>query len=313
MFKPVDKTSINQISLTGARAIVLVGLLIEAPRSLKELQDELIKLNLMEPGQTTDIIRIDMNTLKLMDCEISRADCKTGFKYHLIRHPFSLNITTEEIEIIKRAFKKIKNNASIDILLRYDELFKKIASYAGEPEAKEAFCGISVLKPFDVDFIKELNEDCKCGRTLKLLYQTPSAQKSSEKTVVAQKLEFQNDSIHLYCFDINKKKPVMLNVKRILSLISKLSGGGSVDIETVKVKFFLKNFGIASIEENEQIVETLDDGFIVEGKYYNDFLAMQRILSFGSDCTVLESQNFKEKVVEKLKNMRNVYNAKYSK
>ena len=74
------------------------------------------------------------------------------------------------------------------------------------------------------------------------------------------------------------------------------------------MKFFLKNFGVTDIEENEEIIETRDDGYVIEGRYYNDFLAAQRILSFGANCTVLEPQEFREKIIQKLINMRNVYN-----
>ena len=42
MFKPADKTELNQISLTGMRAIVLIGLLIEAPRTLEEIREKFI-------------------------------------------------------------------------------------------------------------------------------------------------------------------------------------------------------------------------------------------------------------------------------
>ena len=64
----------------------------------------------------------------------------------------------------------------------------------------------------------------------------------------------------------------------------------------------------AITEENEVILENRDDGYIIEGRYYNDFLAAQRILSFGANCTVLEPQEFREKIIQKLINMRNVYN-----
>ena len=55
-------------------------------------------------------------------------------------------------------------------------------------------------------------------------------------------------------------------------------------------------------------MEKRDDVYVIEGRYYNDFLAAQRILSFGANCTVLEPQEFRETIIQKLKNMRNVYN-----
>ena len=47
---------------------------------------------------------------------------------------------------------------------------------------------------------------------------------------------------------------------------------------------------------------------IVEGEYHNEFVAVQRMLSFGANCTVLEPQAIREKIIEKLKNMRKNYN-----
>ena len=126
--------------------------------------------------------------------------------------------------------------------------------------------------------------------------------------ILAQKLVFENDKIYLYGFDLDNNQSIVLNIKRITSVLNREEGQGSVEIKTRKVKFFLKNFGITRIEDDENILETNDKGYVVEGVYYNDFIAMQRILSFGSECTVLEPEDFRIDIVEKLKLMRGVYN-----
>ena len=64
---------------------------------------------------------------------------------------------------------------------------------------------------------------------------------------------------------------------------------------------------ISGRAKNENIVEYFNEGFIVEGFYHNDFLAMQRVLSFGAKCTVLAPDEFKNKVVNKIKEMRKLY------
>ena len=137
MFKPADKSELNQVSRTGLRGIVLLGLLIEAPRSLKEIREIFIDLNIFEPEHSDDILRIDINTLKASGCEITKANAKTGFKYRLLKHPFSLNILKDEINVIKKAYKKIKDSSNIELILKYDELFKKLAEYIDDSEAKE--------------------------------------------------------------------------------------------------------------------------------------------------------------------------------
>lgn len=76
MFKPADKSELNQVSRTGLRGIVLLGLLIEAPRSLKEIREIFTDLNIFEPEHSDDILRIDINTLKASGCEITKANAK---------------------------------------------------------------------------------------------------------------------------------------------------------------------------------------------------------------------------------------------
>ena len=207
-----------------------------------------------------------------------------------------------------KAYKKIKDSSNIELILKYDELFKKLAEYIDDSEAKETLRGLSVLKTFDTEFIQELIEDCRQNRTLRLSYRTPQAKDDSQKEVCAHRIVFQNDKIYLYGFDLIRKKSVVLNIKRIGAILARFSGSSKVEIEYTTVKFFLKNFGVTGIEENEVILENRDDGYIIEGRYYNDFLAAQRILSFGANCTVLEPQEFREKIIQKLINMRNVYN-----
>lgn len=307
MFKPADKSVLGHVSLTGLRGLVVLGLLIEAPRTLKEIREILIGLNILEPRHSDDILRIDINTLKASGCEITKANARTNFKYILLKRPFSLKISEAEIHLIKRAYQKIKDSCNIELILKYDGLFRKLAEYVDDLEIKEALCGLSVLKTFDIEFIKELMEDCRQNRTLRLSYRTPQARDETQKEISLNRIVFRNDKIYLYAYDLRRKKPVVLNIQRIGSILAKFTGGSKVEIEYTTVKFFLKSFGVTGKEENEVILETRDDGYIIEGKYYNDFLATQRILSFGANCTVLEPQEFREKIIQKLKNMRKVY------
>ena len=44
MFKVAEKTDLNQISLTGIRALIFIGLLMNRPRSLEEIKRAFRKL-----------------------------------------------------------------------------------------------------------------------------------------------------------------------------------------------------------------------------------------------------------------------------
>ncbi len=306
LLKLADNTEINQVSLTGVRALVLLTLLLDEPKTFEEIKQAFINLKIMEPDSSDDIIRIDLNTLRNIGCEITRAGSKTNYKYKLLEHPFALKLSKDEIGVLHKVYNKMRSYAGIEIILKFDEFIRKIAAHVMDEEAREALCGISMLKDFDVKFVKDLLNDCKEKRILTLNYKKPGEQ-ANEKVVSAQRLVVQNDNIFLYCYDFKRKESVTLNIKRILSIISRERGNNDINIKTIDVKFFLKNSCILDTDENEQIVENLPDGKLIIGKYYNEFLAIQRILSFGADCTVIEPTDFRAKVIEKLKSMRGVY------
>ena len=308
MLKVEDREELNQISLTGVRSLLLLWLLIEKPRTLDEIRAEFIKYNIMEEAHSNDILRIDLNTLRAMGCEITYATAKNEFKYVLKKHTFYLNITMEEVDLLKKVYKNIKDWFNITLLVKYDELFKKLAEHVTDSEIKEQLCGISALKSFEMDLLKQLQEDCSQKRTLKIIYYNPETKSESEKNIVAQKIVFQNDKVYLWGYDTDKKESVTLNVKRIKTILSRLKGSENIEYNNTCIKFFLKNSGADDIDENETIVETLKDGIMVEGRYHNEFIAMQRMLSFGAACIVEEPQEFREKIIQKLKDMRKIYN-----
>ncbi|MBR6127128.1 WYL domain-containing protein [bacterium] len=309
MITAEEKTDFCQISLTGMRGLTMLGLLIEAPRSLEEIRNKFLEMKLIDPDNSDDIIRIDMNTLRTMGCEISRSSGKTNYKYVLKKHPFGLEITSEQVNILKRAYKNLKEGASVDLLLKYDLLFSKIAEFVFDEEIKEQLLGVSALKHIDKEKLKELIKDCRHQNTICIQYKDAGNSKTVSKNIVAQKMEFRNDKVYLMGYDIDKNEPVMLPVKRIPSIISRSKTDEEFsNYKPVEVKFFLKNFNSAGIEDCEKIIESHDDiSQIIVGQYHNEFVAIQRMLSLGSACIVLEPNDIRQKVIDKLLAMREIY------
>ena len=311
MLKVATKEELCQISLTGLRAFIILGLLIKEPQSLEDIRREFLHYNIIADTSSNDILRIDLNTLRIMGCKISRADKSTNFKYKLISHPFSLNVTDEEINLLRRAYKRIKENADVQTLLKYDDLFKKLSKHITDEELKEKLIGISPVKSYKSNLIKKLIEICHNKCIVRFEYKSPVAKNNSEIELAAQDVIFKNDKFYLWGVDTNSGKNLSFNIKRILKLLSYKTNDRNynADSDNVHVKFLLKSFGISGLEENEKIIEiTKEDKYIIEGSYHNEFYATQRILSFGSDCTVIEPEEFKNRIIELLKKMRNIYN-----
>ena len=308
MLSSIKKDELCQISLTGLRSLVLLGLLIKAPRSLTEIREAFIHYNILEESNSDDILRIDLNTLRTMGCEISRAGQKTNYKYELSKHPFSLNIDRDEIVLLKRAYNKVKDNVNIATLMQFDELFRKISEYINDENIREELCGISSLKRYNLSFIRELQYDCKCQRTLNFLYESPASNRVSEKHVIAQKIVYKNNKVYLYGYDSGMKEFVTLNISRIKKILFKHENNENINSNSLTVKFKLRDFGFMGLSDEEEILSgSAADGYIVEGKYHNHFVAVQRILSFGPNCTVIEPADFRNDIICSLRSMRKIY------
>lgn len=301
------KTDLNQISVTGIRAIIILGLLMIAPKSISEIRKSLVMYNIIDDTQPDDILRIDINSLKYMGCEIARPSKNNDYKYVLGKNPFSFNVSEDDIKVIKKVYDGIKKENNVELLLKYHELFIKIAEHIFDSAQKEAFLGISLLKYYEIDNIKDLLNACRQQLELEMDYYIPTSKKTIRKNVYAQKLICRSSKIYLCGFDVFKKEKVMLNLRRIKRIISKKLHNNNIDEGGIKVKFKAVNCGVENFSDEENVLEAFDNGYIVEGCYFNEFIAMQRILSFGSKCTVLEPEDFRGKIIQKIKEMRDVY------
>ena len=307
MFKPVEKEILGQISLTGMRALALISLLVEAPRSLEEIREEFIKLNILEETNSNDILRIDLNTLRNAGYEISRASARTNYKYVLLKHPFGMNITPDEVNLLKKFYKRIKEKNDIDILIKYDSLFKKIAGCICDEKVKESVLGISIFNRYNLELVKDLIIDARYNNIVDLTYRKAGAKIDSVKEIAVRQIVFKNDKMYLYGLNLQSEETVTLLINKIIKILGRKPKREDIDLKTIKVKYHLRSFGIDALEPEETILESNENGFIIEGRYYNEFWAAQRILSFGAKCTVLEPADFKRNIIKKITEMGEVY------
>lgn len=308
MFLSEEKLEVTQISLTGTRALALIGLLIIEPRTFEEIKAAFIDMGIFSENNSDDILRIDLNTIKKMGCELSRPCLSNGYKYSLKKHPFSLTLNKDDVKLLKRAYMKVKDSSNIETLLAYDDLFRKIADHVYDEEIKEQLLGISILKYYNVNELKELYLDCQTKKTLELIYKSLEMKKDVPKKIRAEKIFFQNDKLYLCGYDCNIEKTTVLLYKRIKTIISRKFEEKLIKTTDVVISFILKDLENETLNENEYLVSSDERGNLIKGVYFNEFFAIQRILSFGPKCIVIEPIEIRNKVIEKLKEMKEVYN-----
>ena len=306
MFKFDEQCNPRQISLTGVRAIVILAMLSIKPCTFEELKDFLIQSNIVNREYSIDTIRIDLNTLKYIGCEISKATKKTNNSYILKSNPFQLSISEDEAQILSKIYKGIYKNLSIDRLLEYDDLFEKITTLISDENIKEYLRGISILKGLDKKLIQELLADARKHTRLTISYLAGNT-KDIEYDITIEKLGFRSDKLYIYCYNHSIGKRTFLNFSRLKKVLVRQLRSDDIDTNDTIVEFNLNNYKDYVLETNEEIVNTNGDMATVRGAYYTDFIALQRVLSFGPDCIVLSPEGIKTTLIEKLQSMREQY------
>ena len=88
------------ISTTGYRTFLVLQSLMQKSRTIDELVEIIQKNPYANKAVSKDTIRLDIVTLKKAGCEISRPSKANNYKYELLKHPFILNLSEEEIQIL---------------------------------------------------------------------------------------------------------------------------------------------------------------------------------------------------------------------
>lgn len=306
MFKFDEQCNPRQISLTGIRAIVLLALLNTKPCTFEEIKEFFISSNIVDREYSIDTIRIDLNTLKYIGCEISKATKRTNNKYVLLSHPFQLTFSEDEVATLAKVYKSIYKNLSVERVLEYDELFSKLADNIQDEKIKELLKGISILKKLNKELIKELINDSYRNTRLTILYSSGNT-KDVEYDITVEKLGFRSAKLYIYCYNHSIKKRTFLNFSRIKKVLFRNLRSNCVDSDDTVVEFTLKNYKNYSLEDYETIINIQGNTATIKGAYYTDFIAIQRMLFFASDCKIISPIELKEELINKLQSMRAQY------
>ena len=114
------------ISITGYRILLLFIALLEKERTLDELVEILKNNKVTNKSVSKDTVRLTVKTLKMAGCKIDRPSKLNGFNYKLLSHPFSLNISNEDIQCLLVLRDRLSTELSADEIFFLNGIYKKI-------------------------------------------------------------------------------------------------------------------------------------------------------------------------------------------
>lgn len=296
------------INLSGVRLLVIFSLLLESPKNIDEIAEYFIENSYPKELFSADTLRNDLNLLRLAGCEISRANRYDDNRYVLTSHPFELDFDIEIAKSLLKIYNRIYKDLSVVHLMLIDDLFLEISKYAKSEEVSEFLRGISLIKNLNKEIINDLLKAKASRSKISFVYKAPNTGKQTFEFFI-EDLEVRNRKLYFSGYNVTLKKNSFLLVSRIVSTITFFLKSEKRNKGIQKVVYELRNIAKMNFEpaENEKIIEFDAEKIVVELTSDNKFKIIQKILSYGPDCTVISPEEIKQEVIETLMRMRSVY------
>lgn len=295
----------NLMSLTGYRTLVILSLLMESPKSIDEINEYFFNHQYIREKFSNDTLRIYINTLRCIGCEITRANKSNKQKYELVSHPFNYDIPKNQINSLEKLYKNMYDKIDIKDVISIDNLFEKLSFYNKNKETQAALKNFSVLKNINKNILEDLITHCKNKNQITFLYNSP---KSSAKTIeiIADMLSFKSKKLYLFGNNLTHNQYSYFSVDRILEICSIKLQKEKKEFLSKKVVYELKDLHYIP-EPDEKIIEKTNDKLIIEATVKNEFSIIQKILYNADGCKVISPKNFKDNLLKKLKAMEKNY------
>lgn len=296
----------NLMSLTGYRTLVILFALMESPKSNEEINECLLNNQYVKERFSTDTLRIYINSLRAIGCNISRADKSNNQKYHLLSVPFSYDIPKNQLRSLSKLYKSTYARMDIEEILLIEDFLQKLSANLQNSQTSDYIKNISVIKNINRDILDDLIKYCKNKLQITFLYNSPRCG-AKEIEFICDKLAFKSDKLYLYGNNLTHNEYSYFVVGKILKICSINISKNIKEFPNIKVIYELYNQGNYSPEQEEIIIEKSSEKIILELTEKNEFTAMQKVLSKAPNCKIIQPLDFKEKFLNKLVKMGKIY------
>lgn len=297
----------NLMSLTGYRTLVILEALMESPKSNDEINNCLLNEQYIKEKFSSDTLRIYINSLRSIGCDIVGANKSNDKKYKLISHPFIYDVPKSQLNALAKLYKNIYDKIDIREVIVIENFFEKISNLVKNENTKNSLKNLSTLKGIDRKILHDLIIHCKNKNQISFLYNSPKSGKK-EIEIIADKLSFKSEKLYLWGDNFIRKEYSYFPVDRILKICSIKMLKDKEKFPSAKVIYELYNHNEDYVlKPNEKIIEKTDNKLVIEVASKNEFSLMQRILYMGADCKIIYPLKLKTKLYDRLKNMEKNY------
>ncbi len=308
-FNKTNTVTYNLITYTGFKSLLLFSLLLESPKSYEEIIEYFKNHPHLKEEVSVDTIRVYLTSLKKIGCEIHKTNKAGGKKFYITKHPYEFNINDKQIKGIIKIYKILQNTIDVNDLIIFEKFIRQLAEKINNPDFTDAINKVSLFKKINMNLLDKLVECTKNKNSITILYNSPTSGKKEIK-VITDKLGIYRNNIYLYGISLEYKQDTSYLVSRIIDIVDiDENNDARIEIAPITVGYELGTLTPgAKLSENEKIVEIKDNSVIIEAQTTNLFMMKRKILDYGGLCTVLYPEDFRNDIINTLKEMREVYN-----
>ncbi|MBQ2644807.1 WYL domain-containing protein [bacterium] len=304
-----QKLNYSNISITGYRAIKILIMLIDKPCSHLEIINALKEDEITKKSVSDDTLRITLNSLKTVGCDISRPSPKNNYKYILNSHPFNIKFSQKQISVLIKIRKEFLNKKDWKKVIEINDLYDKLANISNDEETKNL---LNYQRPFlkiKQDILKILKTENLEKKEIIFTYNT-TPKKTEVINVRTDSVFCDSGRIYILGWYYKRQSYSYFNAEKILAIhdIKPISDKSNhQEFSKAIFKVFGEDIKTFICSPNEKIIFKNKEYMLVESLVKSEFRFFQQLLSLGSNFELLEPLDLKQKLANKISKMLERY------
>ena len=311
----------NPYNQTAYRILLLFKWLIEKPLTFADLSKRFSEEPLVGKKISQDTLRLYLNTLKELGCDITRPSARNDYTYRITYHPFSYYLITTDLQVLKETFSCINKQLGFWETVLLCQWLQKIfqnASNSDRDELARQFFEETRLIDYDTirHLVDRLQAYCEEQQLVYVHYVSPVHERIGFHFLPNKLFQWEG-AFYLLGQNEEKEKNCMLRVDKISEVIPVQNPGLKQCLleqraQTHVYIIRLLHCRLEDYEPLEEIEEVLLDTefpqhLLLKIITDNEFLLKQKLLCCGYQFQILYPFAFKETIQQTLEAMRHLY------
>lgn len=298
----------NLMAFTGFKSVLVFSALVDGPKSYKELTEIVHSHPYLKEKISVDSLRIYINTLQSIGCQIEKSKIDGITKFFIINHPFNLRFDDKQIKSILKIYNAISKSIEVEDLVSLQQFFDKISNYVENEKLKIKLKNLSPLNNIDKTLIDNLVKHARDNSEIVVSYNSANSG-IKNITIIIDKVYINNGKLYISGFNSEYNDYSSFLVSKIIKIVSINLKNKTLDVPQLTVGYKYENDYGEKLEliSEETLIKSEGNVDFVEIKSKNKFDIMQRIMILSRKCTVLYPEDFRNFIIANLKKMKEGY------